>query len=312
MSTRCLLNLGDQVNKYTINSQLGKGAFSDVYSVKNSGVKNSDKDLALKIIRNEPHFNKQVHIEVTILNILNKGKSKFMPILLEQFEFKGHKCLIFEIYGENLYKVIKKQPRKRFNTTDCISITAQITMALAYFEKYKVIHCDIKPENILCKKGSDVSHIIIADYGSSCFNVNTIVTSYIQTRYYRAPEIILGIKFSYPIDVWSLGCIIYELYFGHPLFEVKSSTAVLKSMIQIMGLPPQEIIKQGSPKEIESYFNEDGNFKYLRTIPFSRKITDELKEAPIYDLLDKIFCWDPTKRIKPPKILEHYFVSTYV
>ena len=89
-------------------------------------------------------------------------------------------------------------------------------MALAYFEKYKVIHCDIKPEIFYVK--SDVSHII-ADYGSSCFNVNTIVTSYIQTRYYRAPEIILGIKFSYPIDVWSLGCIIYELYFGHPLFD---------------------------------------------------------------------------------------------
>jgi dual specificity tyrosine-phosphorylation-regulated kinase 2/3/4 len=87
---------------------------------------------------------------------------------------------------------------------------------LLFLEKAKIIHCDLKPENILLKQANK-SGIKIVDFGSSCFENERIYT-YIQSRFYRAPEIILGLPYSMPIDMWSLGCIMSELYMGYPIF----------------------------------------------------------------------------------------------
>ena len=307
MSDRCELQIGDCINKYIINGILGKGAFSDVYSV---CTEIKGKNLAIKAIKNKPILQRQSLKEISILNILKYSGKPWLPSLLDNFDFNGHTCLVFNIYGNNLYKVLKKRKRFKLNDNECLSVISQLSMALSHLEEVGIIHCDIKPENIMCKYGSDITHIILGDFGSSYYNEEAIVTTYIQTRFYRAPEIVLGIKFSYPIDVWSLGCIMYEIYFGHPLFGIDNSKALLKSMIEIMGLPPKYILEQSSEKVQNHYFYPSGGFKYLRTRPLSRKITEDLMESPVYYLLDKVLCWDPMKRIKPQEILEHPFISS--
>jgi dual specificity tyrosine-phosphorylation-regulated kinase 2/3/4 len=78
------------------------------------------------------------------------------------------------------------------------------------------VNCDLKPENILLKKPNK-SAIKLIDFGSGCFEPEQIYT-YIQSRFYRAPEIILGITYTSAIDMWSFGCILYELFTGFPLF----------------------------------------------------------------------------------------------
>jgi dual specificity tyrosine-phosphorylation-regulated kinase 2/3/4 len=78
------------------------------------------------------------------------------------------------------------------------------------------VHCDLKPENILLKEYNK-SGIKMIDFGSSCFEQETLYT-YIQSRYYRAPEITLGLPYSHQIDIWSAGCILAELTTGVPLF----------------------------------------------------------------------------------------------
>ena len=96
------------------------------------------------------------------------------------------------------------------------AIAHQTTLALATLEKYGIIHCDLKPENILLKS-PDKSGIKVIDFGSSCFQDERIYT-YIQSRFYRAPEIILGIPYTPAIDMWSFGCILVELFTGYPIF----------------------------------------------------------------------------------------------
>ncbi len=85
-----------------------------------------------------------------------------------------------------------------------------------------MIHCDLKPENILLKQANK-SGIKIIDFGSSCL-WNQRIYTYIQSRFYRAPEIILGIPYTCAIDMWSFGCILAELYSGYPLFPGESET----------------------------------------------------------------------------------------
>jgi dual specificity tyrosine-phosphorylation-regulated kinase 2/3/4 len=87
---------------------------------------------------------------------------------------------------------------------------------LVFLEKHKIIHCDLKPENILCAN-SVCRNLKIVDFGSGCFRDEQIYT-YVQSRFYRSPEVILRIKYTEKVDIWSLGCILAELYTGEPIF----------------------------------------------------------------------------------------------
>ena len=87
---------------------------------------------------------------------------------------------------------------------------------------FQIIHCDLKPENILLKEPNK-SGIKIIDFGSSTFHDERVYT-YIQSRFYRAPEIMLGIPYDCAIDMWSFGCIVSEMLLGFPLFANEAST----------------------------------------------------------------------------------------
>lgn len=93
------------------------------------------------------------------------------------------------------------------------------------------MHCDLKPENILLKH-ENKSGIKVIDFGSSCF-VGQRIYTYIQSRFYRAPEVILGIPYTSAIDMWSFGCIISELYAGFPLFPGESEQEQLAYIMEI-------------------------------------------------------------------------------
>jgi dual specificity tyrosine-phosphorylation-regulated kinase 2/3/4 len=103
------------------------------------------------------------------------------------------------------------------------------------------VHCDLKPENILLRN-KNKSGIKVIDFGSSCFENEKIYT-YIQSRFYRAPEIILGLSYSMAIDMWSLGCIICELYTGYPIFPGENEAEQIACMMEVKGPPPADMIE---------------------------------------------------------------------
>lgn len=111
----------------------------------------------------------------------------------------------------------------------------QILTAVAVIHMNGVIHCDIKPENILLKQ-PERSGLKIIDFGSSCKS-NEKVYSYLQSRYYRAPEVIVGINYNEKIDIWSLGCVFVELFLGYPIFPGKDERDQMRTIISILGYP---------------------------------------------------------------------------
>lgn len=95
------------------------------------------------------------------------------------------------------------------------------------------------------------------DFGSSCFNYKSGFT-YVQSRYYRSPEIVLGVPYSQAVDMWSLGCIITELTTGRPLFPAIDENELLELFIMVIGIPPPEMIEKAKKKS--KFFDKNGKF----------------------------------------------------
>jgi serine/threonine protein kinase len=117
-----------------------------------------------------------------------------------------------------------------------------------------VIHCDLKPENILFTD-EKLDSIKVIDFGSSCFSYKTGF-SYVQSRYYRAPEIVLGLPYTQAADMWSLGCILAELKSGRPLFPACDENELIEFFCMMIGLPSNEMIEKAKKKA--KFFDKDG------------------------------------------------------
>jgi dual specificity tyrosine-phosphorylation-regulated kinase 2/3/4 len=111
----------------------------------------------------------------------------------------------------------------------------QILQSLSFLNNLNIIHSDIKPENILLKHDNR-SGIKVIDFGSSCRGDETVY-EYVQSRYYRAPEVILDRKYGVEVDMWSFGCVIAELYTGLPLFPGRDEREMVAMFVETLGEP---------------------------------------------------------------------------
>ena len=121
-------------------------------------------------------------------------------------------------------------------------------------QNQSVIHCDMKPENILFTDET-YSKIKIIDFGASCEDCSTGF-SYVQSRYYRAPEIVLGLSYDFEVDMWSLGCILYELIVGTPLFPAHDENELLEYFIVTISEFPMYMLSQA--KKYKQFFSKPG------------------------------------------------------
>ena len=158
--------------------------------------------------------------------------------------FRNHLIISFELFSINLYEFIKNNNFQGVSLSLIRRFAIQMLQALKFLRDEDIIHCDLKPENILLKS-PDKSGIKIIDFGSSCFSDQRIYT-YIQSRFYRAPEIILGIPYTTAIDMWSFGCILVELYTGIPIFPGESENEQLALIMQVFGIPSEQVLAQGT------------------------------------------------------------------
>lgn len=115
-----------------------------------------------------------------------------------------------------------------------------MVQGLNYLKNQKVIHCDLKPENILFTD-DEYRNIKLIDFGASCQDCSTGFF-YVQSRYYRAPEIVLGVQYDHAVDMWSLGCIFYELITGKPLFPARDENELLEFFILTLGRVPEKML----------------------------------------------------------------------
>ena len=159
--------------------------------------------------------------------------------MYDWFKFRGHIIICTELLGLNLYRYIRSQSYKGLKQQQLQGIVHQLVKVLLFLKKTGVIHCDLKPENILFTNQKQ-TNVKVIDFGSSCFNCKDGFT-YVQSRFYRAPEIVLGLPYSHPADMWSLGCIIAELLTGRPLLPAGDENELLEFMRMMIGEPDEEM-----------------------------------------------------------------------
>lgn len=289
----------DKFNDYEIIKSIGKGAFSQVYKVKNG-----DKEYALKIGRISNRFQKSYQNEIKLLETLNKNDNPNIIKMIDNFKLNNRYFLVFEIYGINLYSYLGKYNFYGLKLNIVTMFTNQIINGLKLLNKLKIIHGDLKPENILVS--SNEKNIKIIDFGSSFTEKKGKYFNYIQTRYYRSPEVLLGLEVTTAIDIWSLGCIIYEMIRGYPLFKAKTYQDLFLYQVHMLGIPDTNYIEKSQYGN--NYFFKGKDKYLLRKYTDTRKINFEPNTREIErhmndsnnDLFNIIFeCvqWNPTNRL---------------
>ena len=297
--------------RYEILAILGSGSFGTVVRVMDFKL---NKEFAVKIVRNRPKFSESAEDEIGILEFLN-GKDvdgNFGVVkLVEKFNFRNHICLKFELLGMSLYQYMKMNNYSGFSLEIIKKIAKQLLSTLSILENHNIIHCDLKPENILFQSSTALD-IKLIDFGSSTFTTKRIY-NYIQSRYYRAPEIILNIDYTTKIDIWSFGCILCELFTGKPIFAGESETEQFQCIMDYLGPPPSTLTSKSPRKSL--FFNEKLepkqhlNSKNKPHGPNSKSLKDLLKPSdPLFiDLISKCLAWDPNIRLTPKSALNHFW-----
>uniref|UniRef100_A0A8C6MFZ5 non-specific serine/threonine protein kinase n=1 Tax=Nothobranchius furzeri TaxID=105023 RepID=A0A8C6MFZ5_NOTFU len=332
-------------SSYEVLEFLGRGTFGQVAKCWKRG---TNEIVAIKILKNHPSYARQGQIEVGILNRLsaeNADEYNFVRSY-ECFQHKGHTCLVFEMLEQNLYDFLKHSKFSPLPLRHIRPILQQVATALMKLKSLGLIHADLKPENImLVDPIRQPYRVKVIDFGSASHVSKAVCSTYLQSRYYRAPEIILGLPFCEAIDMWSLGCVIAELFLGWPLYPGASEYDQIRYISQTQGLPAEYLLSAGtktsrffhrgpdssyplwrlktpSEHEIEMGIKSKEARKYIfnclddmMQVNMSSHLegTDMLAEKAdrreFIDLLKRMLRLDADKRITPTKTLGHPFVT---
>ncbi|TSS60392.1 Dual specificity tyrosine-phosphorylation-regulated kinase 4 [Bagarius yarrelli] len=260
--------------RYEVLEVIGKGSFGQVLKCLDH---KTNEMVAIKIIRNKKRFHQQALVELKILDALrrrDRDNCHNVIHMKEYFYFRNHLCISFELLGANLYELIKKNNFQGFGLALIRRFAHSLLKCLQMLRREKIIHCDLKPENILLSQRGH-GNIKVVDFGSSCYEQQRVYT-YIQSRFYRSPEVILGHPYSMAIDMWSLGCILAELYTGYPLFPGESEAEQIACIMEIQ-------------KEIQE--------------------TSRTAKGRNADPVPRILpVWDPVKRMTPDEGMQHEWI----
>jgi len=247
------------------------------------------------------------------------------------FEHKGHLCMVFETLSNNLREVLKKFVAG-INLKAIRLYAQQMFLGLTLLKKCNIIHADIKPDNMLVNEARNM--LKVCDLGSAGDASENEITPYLVSRFYRAPEIILGMKYDFGVDVWSVGCTLYELYTGKILFTGRNNNQMLRSIMDCRGKFSLKMLKKAEFAGM--HFDDKFTFRSIETDRVTGKDVvrmhsflkptrdlktrlmgaakglgeSDVKELQLFaDFLDRCLQTNPEKRMTATEALKHPFIS---
>ncbi|XP_047254838.1 serine/threonine-protein kinase AFC2 isoform X2 [Capsicum annuum] len=286
-------------------------------------------------------------VEVDVLQLLgryDRDGSRCVQ-LRNWFDYRNHICLVFEKLGPSLFDFLRKNSYRAFPVDLVREIGRQLLECVAFMHDMRLIHTDLKPENILFVsaeyikvpdyKGTPWSHrdrsfykrlpkssaIKVIDFGSTAYerpDHNYIVS----TRHYRAPEVILGLGWSYPCDLWSVGCILVELCSGEALFQTHENLEHLAMMERVLGPLPSQMLNKVD-RHAEKYLRRgrldwpEGatsreSIKSVMKLPRLQNLVMQHVDhsaGDLIDLLQGLLRFDPSMRMAARDALRHPFFT---
>ncbi|XP_033221930.1 dual specificity protein kinase CLK2 isoform X2 [Belonocnema kinseyi] len=316
-------------NRYKVLATLGEGTFGKVVKVKDMLM---DHVMALKIIKNVEKYREAAKLEI---NALEKISSKdpeghhLCVKMLDWFNYRGHMCIAFEMLGLSVFDFLRNNNYQPYPLDQVRHIGYQLCYSVKFLHDNKLTHTDLKPENILFvdsdyemisngKKRKEVrrvkrTDIKLIDFGSATFD-HEHHSTIVSTRHYRAPEVILELGWSQPCDVWSIGCILFELYLGITLFQTHDNREHLAMMERILGSIPHNMARKTKTKYFYhgklKWDDKSSAGRYVRDNckPLHRYLLSEDEDhKQLFDLVQQMLNYDPSQRITLKDALTHPF-----
>ncbi|KAH6693637.1 kinase-like domain-containing protein [Plectosphaerella plurivora] len=342
----------DLTDRYQMVQLLGQGTFGKVVKARD---RRRGKAVAIKIIRSVQKYRDASRIELRVLQTLkaNDDENRNRCIHLRDcFDFRGHICIVMDLLGQSVFDFLKGNNFVPFPNSQIQSFARQLLTSVAFLHDLNLIHTDLKPENILLcdntyqtftynrkipSSSTSVNRqanqrrvlldteIRLIDFGSATFQ-DEYHSSVVSTRHYRAPEIILGLGWSFPCDIWSIGCILVEFYTGDALFQTHDNLEHLAMMEMVCGSRIDTHLIQGVNKmatrsggnPAAKYFKRAKlDYPTAETTRASKRFVKAMKRLEdiiphnnsyfknFLDLLRKIFVYDPQHRITAKQALAH-------
>lgn len=322
---------GDVVQgRYEILKTLGEGTFGKVVEVRDGEAKGPH--FALKIIKAVPKYREAAKLEINVLNKLcekDRGGRRLCIQMLDHFDYHGHMCLVFDLLGLSVFDFLKMNHYIAYPFDQVRYLGYQMCYAVEFMHAQKLTHTDLKPENILFlsrdwdsvydpKRKKEVkvmrsAEVRLIDFGSATFD-HEHHSTIVSTRHYRAPEVILELGWSQPCDVWSIGCILYELYSGLTLFQTHDNREHLAMMERILGPLSYRMCRKTRTKYFYhgrlDWDEKSSNGRYVRENckPLRRSMLSNSPEhVQLFDLVQRMLEYEPSGRITCAQALDHPF-----
>ncbi|XP_050455821.1 dual specificity protein kinase CLK2 isoform X2 [Cataglyphis hispanica] len=316
-------------NRYKVLATLGEGTFGKVVKVKDLQM---DHVMALKIIKNVEKYREAAKLEINALEKIAVKDPECQHLcvkMLDWFNYHGHMCIAFEMLGLSVFDFLRDNCYQPYPLEHVRHMGYQLCYAVKFLHDNKLTHTDLKPENILFvdsdydstynnKKRRDTrrvkrTDIRLIDFGSATFD-HEHHSTIVSTRHYRAPEVILELGWSQPCDVWSIGCILFELYLGITLFQTHDNREHLAMMERILGTIPHRMARKTKTKYFYhgklDWDDKSSAGRYVRDNckPLHRyMLSDDEEHRQLFDLIQRMLEYEPSQRITLKDALTHPF-----
>jgi len=334
-------------NRFLLEGEVGKGAFSTVFRCRDTAM--GGKEYAIKFIRQNAMLRKATEKEVKLMRRLRnaasvedpEGARCFLSLAgPETFEHQGHLAVVFQLQKCDLRSGLQKYGQGKGLPLPLVqSYARNIFMALRALKKVNVVHSDLKPDNLLMSM--DKASVKLSDFGSAMDVSEVVRTDYVQPRFYRSPEVILGQAYGVEIDIWSAALTLFELATGRILLQGRSNNDMIHESLKVCGPFPRRFATSGD--FASRHFRADGSFRCVEQNgngesaevhtpmssftreappqPLLRLLEDHIKDAPpgsdegrhqsrlrrLADLVSRLLVPVPAERWTPEAALEHAF-----